>query len=843
MDIDLSLVPVECFLHRIFPVGHYTEIADEIVELRSFRPRKDCQNYILKFPLDWEAFEFAEDRNWRMQLQGWTFFHPIMNFFDEYHDQRSVLDYFFELAHDWWDNYGNDPDDIVTSRMPDSYAWYDMSVGFRALVIAFFINRIRFYNIYVPREEMEFLDAMAAKHMKHLSLEEVFSLNNHGLFQIHGMMALLNVRLGLPCQSLADYALRKMEDLLSAQFDNNGIHLEHSPHYHFYALSVFECIVASGWYGDSEVFLNAISKAKGRLKWLVDPLKRPVCVGDSILTRQSRVSFPCGSDGVLVSDFANSGYAVVRSAWGLDPSSSSMLFMTGGYHSKSHKHRDCLSFEWFDRGGKIICDSGKYGYRNDKYRRYFLSNRAHNTVEIDGFDILKLKPYGSALKVVDSDVAGVYRLSGVLSYKAIYFKRDVYYKPGDWVVVCDDLSFVRSRSYVQWFHLEKEYSLVSSVGGVLSFKASEGRELLVQNIRGDVDCRLHRGDEKTMQGFVSENDNHYNPASVVGFEGCGDKAELLTVLALGAGELADASSFATSLFGGSISSSRKCDLDLIKLLPNVPHMSGLDIKCGSLVGDRFTFSSEVSGVIFHGYCHVKSSEKLLVLLPGASNRAKGAIDFQRFSWSGDFAEHDVLCVSDPSLSLDQDLSLAWFQYTKENYGISALSDLVREVVSRFGYLERDVTFLGSSGGGYVGLKLASEFPESNVVSINPQLFLYKYNKSHYDKMLSCCYPGMTDVEVSREYLERLVVDVDLEFRKGKIYVYHNLQDVKHINKHLNPYLKNLDESFYRKSFLEGFSLKGGIPDVPLNVFYYDDVESGHRPPGKEQTMEMIAPVL
>ena len=55
-----------------------------------------------------------------------------MSGFDNYSDKKKLVDFFFEILTDWYRVYGEDPNDIVTTRMPSSYAWYDMSIGFTA---------------------------------------------------------------------------------------------------------------------------------------------------------------------------------------------------------------------------------------------------------------------------------------------------------------------------------------------------------------------------------------------------------------------------------------------------------------------------------------------------------------------------------------------------------------------------------------------------------------------------------------------------------------------------------------------------------------------------------------
>ena len=65
---------------------------------------------------------------------------------------------------------------------------------------------------------------------------------------------------------------------------------------------------------------------------------------------------------------------------------STLVFLMASHHLEAHKHADCLSLIWQDRGETLLIDSGKYGYQRDRMRRYFQSTRAHNTVEVDGRD-------------------------------------------------------------------------------------------------------------------------------------------------------------------------------------------------------------------------------------------------------------------------------------------------------------------------------------------------------------------------------------------------------------------------------------------------------------------------
>lgn len=247
---DTRLIPLGTFLHRVFPAGTYPDDGRELSRLRLFHPRRGTAAVSLSTPIDWEAGD-NPDRNWRMQLQGWTMFHPIMNVFDGLDSKVDAVEYFFDITSDWWRNYSDDDEAIVTSRTPDSYAWYDMSVGFRALILAFFADRIVAHDLSIGEARHQLLMDVISKHARHLRNPAVLYENNHGIFQAHGLRALAETTTYDGSEGDKAYAERTMGRLLDLQFDENGIHKEHSPHYHFFVLRTFESVRASGWYNSA----------------------------------------------------------------------------------------------------------------------------------------------------------------------------------------------------------------------------------------------------------------------------------------------------------------------------------------------------------------------------------------------------------------------------------------------------------------------------------------------------------------------------------------------------------------------------------------------------------------
>lgn len=767
-------------------------------------------------------------------------FHPIMNFFDVYSNKDWVLAYFLDVASSWWRRYGNDPDIVVTSRMPDSYAWYDMSVGFRALVLAFFADRISGFGLRVSDDDSALLHAIARKHAVNLSAKETFSLNNHGIFQAHGLLALTHTFDGLPDSDKARRrALDMMVELFEDQFDDRGIHREHSPHYHFYALSTFEAAAKSGWYEGTEIEA-VIERARSMRKWLVDPTRRPVCIGDSILTEQRAVTFPSVGESVMLSDFDDSGYSVLRSGWAVPPQDATMVFLMGAFHNKTHKHRDCLSFEWFDRGKRIICDGGKYGYKNDKYRRYCLSSAAHNSVEIEGFDIIKMTPYGSAILKPETMGDGVYRLSAAFTYAAIAHKRHLYIKPGQWVIVEDELKYARARKSVQWFHLESAYQLISANSGSVVARNSSDQFVYIDCLDAASNYETHYGDEDQMQGFVSEKDYEIKPSLTVGFSVYGDDHRIVTCLSLDSIARGSAQKFALDLLG----SEGKETISLAVPSPRNP-LAGIAHKkidrADAITPDKGkgTYSCMAGPVEVNFYFHRKEARKLLVMLPGASKRANGHIDFQRHTWSDDYKGYDVLVFSDPSLRPSNDIGLAWFQYDEMNYGLDAIANVLRRIVASIGYGEEDIIFFGSSGGGFGALQLASLFPEATAIAFNPQIYLYNYTRSFFEDMLAACYPGLREADILARFPERMAVKIDPASRGGPVYIFQNTNDDSHVLRHLKPFLKTVEHRTLTQQDV------GGDPSSAekINVVYFTDAGLGHSPPSRQATLSMIKGIL
>jgi predicted esterase YcpF (UPF0227 family) len=271
---------------------------------------------------------------------------------------------------------------------------------------------------------------------------------------------------------------------------------------------------------------------------------------------------------------------------------------------------------------------------------------------------------------------------------------------------------------------------------------------------------------------------------------------------------------------------------LLPPLPKVNHANYFSVTDVKLPDNEGSLRVFVDGLEVNAYVKRSVSKRLILMFPGASSRAKGYIDFQRYSWAENF-DANVVVFSDPTMTASNNITLGWFQGTVSNFGITAVRLLICKIIDELGIAENDVLFFGSSAGGFTSLKLAEHFAFANVIAINPQLYLYNYTRSFYEKMLAYSYAGLSEQQVLAEYKDRLVVKHSIVNTNRQITIFQNKHDERHLNRHLNHFLQGVDQ-VNRVEEPDCFKVQSG-----MNVVIYDDKESGHAPPDRIVTLKYI----
>jgi hypothetical protein len=226
--------------------------------------------------------------------------------------------------------------------------------------------------------------------------------------------------------------------------------------------------------------------------------------------------------------FEAGGYAVMRSGW--QPDAHQLIVDVGPLGcgvSSGHGHADLLSLQCTAFGEPFLIDPGTYCYTADaRWRNYFRSTAAHNTVLVDGHDqaepagpfswatrpAARLRTWQSSAEcdLVDADHDGYARLATPVNHR----RRVLFVKPYGWVVV-DDITGAGEHRIDLRFHFSPR---LVTVGPGLWTRASgeKGRGLWLLPIASvPLSARLRQGEESPIDGWYSPAYGVRRPAPVV----------------------------------------------------------------------------------------------------------------------------------------------------------------------------------------------------------------------------------------------------------------------------------------------------------------------------------------
>jgi hypothetical protein len=500
----------------------------------------------LDLPIDWTSM-WMSNRTWNFRFHSWNFMGPVLHAY-ETTSERRYLDWCLDRAVSWAETF-NEGDARGTM------AWYDMALGYRCHRLAYLVERA--IALEVEPGRIATLLACVVRHQRALFEDDAFnSRNNHGVYVALGELALARRLRMLPGMDVIEAQGReRLDHMARTQFAADGGHIEHSPEYHDMLLGSFVGAVRAGLIHD-ESLRRRLALADDVLGWFIQPNGELAQVGDS-QARQMRRRPPSSSP---TTDFLmstgtrgtpefrrlrvlpESGYAIVRSPQPQgteDHEGASYLLLAAGFHSRTHKHADDLTFTWFDRGHEILIDAGRYGFvkllpadsplRQQGYfygapeRQYIESTRAHNTIEVDGADHVRRdrKPYGSAL--IDAEERDDhFRMRAGVDHGLWRHRRTIVFKPSQWLYVVDDVRAEdgADHDFRAWWNLpEQVRPRVADDGGLGIDVPGVDETLWVSDLAGGSSLIAPvTAARDPFRGWRSRYDLEFTPAWSTGFE-------------------------------------------------------------------------------------------------------------------------------------------------------------------------------------------------------------------------------------------------------------------------------------------------------------------------------------
>lgn len=450
------------------------------------------------------------DGNWHYRINTFEPVEPLL-----YAYRCGAGERYFSIARavavDWIDHN-------LLRDVPNKKKWHDMATALRARVFGQILDT----ELRRPHPKPAVVARLAwalAQHAHFLADPKQQPWGNHALFVMYGLAHLL---WALPelreAAAYRRYCLTRMKELMVSQFSPDGFHLEHSPEYHLYLTETVADLVDSQLCTELEELPDIVRRGRAHYHELFHPNGDLVMLGDSERRASDRhgsnpertlcrLANHSDSQSGQVRAYPHSGYAVFRSHFGADASSSDDYFLLGaGHHSRVHKHSDHLGFEWSFRGVPILIDSGKGTYTVKSWMRYFRSTRAGNAVEVDEKNYVKTPHEGKSHIVAWGDADGVAYV--VARHHAHRFDltqtRALIALPGQYLLVIDRLVSTEEHAYRQWFHLHEALNLEHGADGLRIADADQRCWLTAQDLTGQASLELAKGQmTPRKQGFVS----------------------------------------------------------------------------------------------------------------------------------------------------------------------------------------------------------------------------------------------------------------------------------------------------------------------------------------------------
>jgi hypothetical protein len=279
---------------------------------------------------------------------------------------------------------------------------------------------------------------------------------------------------------------------------------------------------------------NILARMKRNSGWLVVPDRKIVQFGDSQQRRapDEYRDLSETQSGLFV--LRRSGYAFVRQG-------QSYLALASSFHNSTHKHADELSFDLYDRGHRIVSDTGFFHKDPGRWFKYTHGSSAHSTVTLDGKSFPRggRYSYGSGIGAWGSgasDLGGTWYAikarNPLLGRNHVSHQRWLVYKPGVALIVVDRLRTGRKRRYKSFFQLGPDLA-VSEQADRLGFTASGLNGALYNNGGGRRTGRnVLRGSNRPLQGWTSPAFRQKDPRSTAIFKTKGADADRVTTLSL-----------------------------------------------------------------------------------------------------------------------------------------------------------------------------------------------------------------------------------------------------------------------------------------------------------------------
>ncbi|TFG71157.1 MAG: hypothetical protein E4H22_04955, partial [Solirubrobacterales bacterium] len=211
------------------------------------------------------------------------------------------------------------------------------------------------------------------------------------------------------------------------------------------------------------------------------------------------------------------------------------LAVMASYFSDAHKHADALTFDLFDRGRRLITDTGLYHKDKDENFAFAHATRAHSVLTVDGEEFPRdgSGTYGSGIRQTGKG-HGYYAILGTnpaLADQGVEHQRLFVYQPGRVLVIVDRLRAEEAHRYARFLQFAPGVEVEKGGGGLLLGGDGLAGTVLT-NRQGGERIELARGERDPLRGLTSPSFRRWLPRTTARLRSKGTDLDLITTITL-----------------------------------------------------------------------------------------------------------------------------------------------------------------------------------------------------------------------------------------------------------------------------------------------------------------------
>jgi hypothetical protein len=237
--------------------------------------------------------------------------------------------------------------------------------------------------------------------------------------------------------------------------------------------------------------------------WLIEPDGKRVLLGDSNLKPTPPEAAAAGrnDDGMLF--LRRSGIGMVKRP---RPNPAFLLF-AATFQNGTHNQADALTTDLFDRGQRILSDSGLYDKDDDPWQVFSRAAYSHSVMTIDGrtFPLDKKFRYGSGLRA-SGQGDGWFAMEGTnpnAKRRGVDHNRLLLYKPHYALIVIDSARSKKSHTYQRFFQLGKDIEATKTGAATVKLSGKGGfRGQLTSTGTAPSKVELLKGQRNPVRGWL-----------------------------------------------------------------------------------------------------------------------------------------------------------------------------------------------------------------------------------------------------------------------------------------------------------------------------------------------------